>query len=238
MIEVSPQICWDIILTLLIQTICLWDSKQAETLPRLKSSSVTWHLCLCLKHQEWRTYQNTALSQQERVVGLHVMGPNAGDILQGFVAAMKCGLTKQQLDATVGIHPGTAQVSIPFSTLFHKNRASMAIRYKMATCCFWHLLIFPPGNDINSVTPWCAVTLCVDVLCWEISFEILPCSVLEKALLSGVNARPAVWNEFAALNAAWIIHWQYLINLYHSPSLWRLTPQYMSGLMLDIFKLN
>ncbi|TMS03023.1 Thioredoxin reductase 2, mitochondrial [Larimichthys crocea] len=46
----------------------------------------------------------------ERVVGLHVMGPNAGDILQGFVAAMKCGLTKQQLDATVGIHPGTAQV--------------------------------------------------------------------------------------------------------------------------------
>lgn len=42
------------------------------------------------------------------------MGPNAGDILQGFVAAMKCGLTKQQLDATVGIHPGSAQVSFPF----------------------------------------------------------------------------------------------------------------------------
>nr|XP_028256618.1 thioredoxin reductase 1, cytoplasmic [Parambassis ranga]XP_028256619.1 thioredoxin reductase 1, cytoplasmic [Parambassis ranga] len=37
------------------------------------------------------------------------MGPNAGDMLQGFVTAMKCGLTKQQLDATVGIHPGTAQ---------------------------------------------------------------------------------------------------------------------------------
>uniref|UniRef100_A0A3Q1F384 Thioredoxin reductase 1, cytoplasmic n=1 Tax=Acanthochromis polyacanthus TaxID=80966 RepID=A0A3Q1F384_9TELE len=60
-----------------------------------------------------------------RVVGLHVMGPNAGDILQGFVAAMKCGLTKQQLDATVGIHPGAAQV-----------------RQKMTNCCFWHLLIF------------------------------------------------------------------------------------------------
>ncbi|XP_010735211.3 thioredoxin reductase 1, cytoplasmic isoform X1 [Larimichthys crocea] len=50
------------------------------------------------------------IPDHERVVGLHVMGPNAGDILQGFVAAMKCGLTKQQLDATVGIHPGTAQV--------------------------------------------------------------------------------------------------------------------------------
>ncbi|KAM4569577.1 thioredoxin reductase 1, cytoplasmic-like [Odontesthes bonariensis] len=46
----------------------------------------------------------------ERVVGLHISGPNAGDVLQGFVTAMKCGLTKQQLDATVGIHPGFAQV--------------------------------------------------------------------------------------------------------------------------------
>lgn len=47
---------------------------------------------------------------QQRVVGLHVMGPNAGDVLQGFAAAMKCGLTKQQLDATVGIQPGSAQL--------------------------------------------------------------------------------------------------------------------------------
>ncbi len=74
-----------------------------------------------------RAKHNPALSQQERVVGLHIMGPNAADILQGFVAAMKCGLTKQQLDATVGIHPGSAQVSIPFFTLFHKNMALMAI---------------------------------------------------------------------------------------------------------------
>uniref|UniRef100_A0A668AK17 Thioredoxin reductase 1, cytoplasmic n=1 Tax=Myripristis murdjan TaxID=586833 RepID=A0A668AK17_9TELE len=48
-----------------------------------------------------------------RVLGLHVMGPNAGDIVQGFVAAMKCGLTKQQLDATVGLHPVSAKVSVP-----------------------------------------------------------------------------------------------------------------------------
>ncbi|KAG8005742.1 Thioredoxin reductase 1 [Nibea albiflora] len=60
----------------------------------------------------------------ERVVGLHVMGPNAGDILQGFVAAMKCGLTKQQLDATVGIHPGTAQV---LSSLTETQRMTEAL---------------------------------------------------------------------------------------------------------------
>ncbi|KAF3859616.1 hypothetical protein F7725_022015, partial [Dissostichus mawsoni] len=49
--------------------------------------------------------EDTAL---ERVLGVHILGPNAGDILQGFVAAMKCGLTKQQLDATVGLQPGSA----------------------------------------------------------------------------------------------------------------------------------
>lgn len=61
---------------------------------------------------------------KERVVGLHILGPNAGDILQGFVAAMKCGLTKDQLDATVGIHPGTAQV---LTSLTQTQRMSEAL---------------------------------------------------------------------------------------------------------------
>ncbi|MXQ95679.1 hypothetical protein E5288_WYG018277 [Bos mutus] len=41
----------------------------------------------------------------DRVIGFHVLGPNAGEITQGFAAAMKCGLTKQLLDDTIGIHP-------------------------------------------------------------------------------------------------------------------------------------
>ncbi|XP_059181604.1 thioredoxin reductase 1, cytoplasmic-like isoform X2 [Centropristis striata] len=64
------------------------------------------------------------IPDNERVVGLHVMGPNAGDILQGFVTAMKCGLTKQQLDATVGIHPGSAQW---FTTLTQTRRMTEAM---------------------------------------------------------------------------------------------------------------
>jgi len=39
------------------------------------------------------------------------MGPNAGEVMQGFAAAMKCGLTKELLDSTIGIHPTTAEVS-------------------------------------------------------------------------------------------------------------------------------
>ncbi|KAG9468962.1 thioredoxin reductase 3 [Eleutherodactylus coqui] len=50
----------------------------------------------------------------ERVIGFHVLGPNAGEITQGFGAAMKCGLTKEKLDETIGIHPTCAEA---FTTL-------------------------------------------------------------------------------------------------------------------------
>uniref|UniRef100_A0A8C5KFG6 Thioredoxin reductase 1, cytoplasmic n=1 Tax=Jaculus jaculus TaxID=51337 RepID=A0A8C5KFG6_JACJA len=50
------------------------------------------------------------LKDNERVVGFHVLGPNAGEVTQGFAAALKCGLTKQQLDSTIGIHPVCAEV--------------------------------------------------------------------------------------------------------------------------------
>ena len=40
-----------------------------------------------------------------RVVGLHITGPNAGEMVQGFAVAMRCGATKDDFDATVGIHP-------------------------------------------------------------------------------------------------------------------------------------
>lgn len=44
-----------------------------------------------------------------RVVGLHVVGPDAPEIVQGFAVALKWGLTKEQFDATVGIHPTAAE---------------------------------------------------------------------------------------------------------------------------------
>ncbi|XP_068109178.1 thioredoxin reductase 3 [Hyperolius riggenbachi] len=46
----------------------------------------------------------------DRVIGFHILGPNAGEITQGFAAAMKCGLTKEKLDETIGIHPTCAEV--------------------------------------------------------------------------------------------------------------------------------
>lgn len=44
----------------------------------------------------------------DKVVGLHYTGPNAGEIMQGFAVAIKMGLTKDILDETIGIHPTSA----------------------------------------------------------------------------------------------------------------------------------
>lgn len=45
----------------------------------------------------------------DRVVGVHMVGPDAGEIIQGFSVAVKCGATKSQFDATIGIHPTSAE---------------------------------------------------------------------------------------------------------------------------------
>jgi glutathione reductase (NADPH) len=45
----------------------------------------------------------------DRVVGLHMVGSDAGETIQGFAVAMKAGATKAQFDATLGIHPTAAE---------------------------------------------------------------------------------------------------------------------------------
>ena len=45
----------------------------------------------------------------DRVLGVHLVGPDAPEMLQGFAVALKCGATKAQFDATVGLHPTAAE---------------------------------------------------------------------------------------------------------------------------------
>ncbi len=47
--------------------------------------------------------------QSDRVVGLHMVGPDAGEVVQGFAVAMKAGATKAIFDSTIGIHPTAAE---------------------------------------------------------------------------------------------------------------------------------
>ncbi len=51
-----------------------------------------------------------------KVVGLHVVGMDAPEIVQGFAVAIKSGLTKQQFDLTTGIHPTAAEELVTMRT--------------------------------------------------------------------------------------------------------------------------
>jgi len=44
-----------------------------------------------------------------RVIGFHIVSPNAGEITQGVGIAIKCGVTKEIFDSVVGIHPTIAE---------------------------------------------------------------------------------------------------------------------------------
>lgn len=66
----------------------------------------------------------------QRVVGLHFLGPVAGEIIQGFAAALKSGLTMKILMNTVGIHPTVAE---EFTRLNITKRSGLDPT--PATCC-------------------------------------------------------------------------------------------------------
>jgi glutathione reductase (NADPH) len=54
----------------------------------------------------------------DRVVGLHMVGPDAGEIVQGFAVAMRAGATKAMFDSTIGIHPTIAEEFVTMRQAF------------------------------------------------------------------------------------------------------------------------
>jgi glutathione reductase (NADPH) len=57
-----------------------------------------------------RTFMKLLVDEEsDRVVGLHMVGAEAGEIVQGFAVAMKAGATKAVFDSTIGIHPTAAE---------------------------------------------------------------------------------------------------------------------------------
>jgi len=58
----------------------------------------------------------------DRVVGAHMCGPHAAEILQGVGIAVKMGATKADFDATIGIHPTSAEEFVTMRTPSHKYK--------------------------------------------------------------------------------------------------------------------
>jgi pyruvate/2-oxoglutarate dehydrogenase complex dihydrolipoamide dehydrogenase (E3) component len=48
-------------------------------------------------------------SENYRVLGLHILAPNAGEITQGYAVALRMNATKHDIEATIGIHPTVAE---------------------------------------------------------------------------------------------------------------------------------
>ena len=52
----------------------------------------------------------------EKVLGCHMVGPEAGEIVQGLAIALKAGATKQHFDETIGVHPTSAEEFVTMRT--------------------------------------------------------------------------------------------------------------------------
>ncbi|CAN6296418.1 unnamed protein product [Urochloa humidicola] len=63
-----------------------------------------------------------------KVVGVHMCGDDAPEIIQGIAIAVKAGLTKQDFDATIGIHPTSAEEFVTMRNATRKIRKSLQIR--------------------------------------------------------------------------------------------------------------
>lgn len=74
-----------------------------------------------LKHtlsgSDERTFMKIVVDTKTDVVlGMHMVGPDAGEIIQGFAAALQCGMTKKMLDRTIGVHPTAAEEFVTMRT--------------------------------------------------------------------------------------------------------------------------
>lgn len=76
-----------------------------------------------LSGSQERTFMKLIVDQEtDRVLGAHMVGEYAGEIIQGLGIAIKAGATKAHFDATVGVHPTSAEEFVTFSAASLKKR--------------------------------------------------------------------------------------------------------------------
>ena len=105
-----------------VGTVGLSESTAAEKFGKLDIYKTTFRpLRHTLSGRDERTLMKLVVdAASQRVVGAHMVGADAPEIIQGIALGVKAGLTKQQFDATVGIHPTAAE---EFLTLREKAAA-------------------------------------------------------------------------------------------------------------------
>lgn len=92
-----------------------WTTLEVQAAHRLKHASVRENeidyvpancMCKIVCHK----------AENNKVIGFHYVGISAGEVTQGVAIAMKCGVTKEHFDDTVGIHPTDAEAFTTMET--------------------------------------------------------------------------------------------------------------------------
>ena len=93
-----------------IATVGLTEQEAAERGPIDVYESSFKNMKHTLSGRDERSIMKLIVDRQsDRVIGCHMLGSDSPEIIQGIAIAVKCGATKAQFDATIGIHPTAAE---------------------------------------------------------------------------------------------------------------------------------
>ena len=111
-----------------VATVGLTEAQARQRLPRLDiyRSSFTPLKHTLTGRSEKAMMKLIVDAASDRVVGVHMVGVDAAEIMQGMAVAVKCGATKAQFDATVAIHPTAAEEFVTMRTKVPEPQAKAA----------------------------------------------------------------------------------------------------------------
>ena len=94
-----------------VGTVGLSESEAREQLGKIRVFRSTFKpMKYTLSHRDEKGLMKLVVdAASDRVVGCHMVGPDAPEIVQGFAVAVRAGLTKADFDRTIGIHPTSAE---------------------------------------------------------------------------------------------------------------------------------
>jgi glutathione reductase (NADPH) len=114
--KLSPEVDYDFIPTAVfcqpnIGTVGFTEAEARNTFGDIRLFKTSFKpLKHTLSGRNERTFMKLIVdAATDRVVGAHMLGPEAGEIIQGIAIALRAGATKALFDTTIGIHPTTAE---------------------------------------------------------------------------------------------------------------------------------
>jgi glutathione reductase (NADPH) len=104
----STLVMW--VLTMTLQTEAEAREKYGDAVKIYTSRFVAlYYSILEPDDKEPTAYKLVVVGEEEKVVGVHIIGAGSDEVMQGFAVAVKMGATKKDFDDTVAIHPTSAE---------------------------------------------------------------------------------------------------------------------------------